>query len=482
MFLGLDLGTTNVKALVVDGDGRVVAEGSAPVERVSTPDGGVEQDIDEIEAATLRAVREAAAGTDAARVRALGVSSQGGALQWLDALGKPIGRAISWLDSRGQPFDRQLVEELGEEFFAEHVGHYGSAIAPGQVLRLQQESPEVWGRVASLGFVGDVIVGRLCGRRAHDATSLSIAFLLNPALGRADPVLLRRLGLAEEQLPDLLGATEPAGRLRREMAEQSGLPAGIPVSAAIHDQYAGALGAGSVHEGDVCFGTGTAWVLVANTARLTRPVTRQAIVCPHPAGGLFGQMLSMVNGGSAIEWVLGLSGRGALSREEIDAALESVPPGSGGLCFRPHLVPGLGTDPAAPRGGSINGLTLGHTANHLLRAAVEGLACELARYLDVLVAGGFTVRRLVMCGKAAASRVTPQIVADATGRPVACVAEAAVSAFGAATVARALVNPAANLAQLAEKHAPASRTVVPGEHAGVYRRMAQKQGSGLGVS
>lgn len=420
MFLGLDLGTTNVKALVVDGDGRVVAEGSAPVERVSTPDGGVEQDIDEIEAATLRAVREAAAGTDAARVRALGVSSQGGALQCLDALGKPIGRAISWLDSRGQPFDRQLVEELGEEFFAEHVGHYGSAIAPGQVLRLQRESPEVWGRVASLGFVGDVIVGRLCGRRAHDATSLSIAFLLNPALGRADPVLLTRLGLAEEQLPDLLGATEPAGRLRQGMAERIGLPAGIPVSAAIHDQYAGALGAGSVHDGDVCFGTGTAWVLLANTARLTRPVTRQAIVCPHPVPGIFGQMMSMVNGGSAIEWVLGLSGRGGLSREEIDAALESVPPGSDGLCFRPHLVPGLGTDAAASRRGArIGGLTLGHSANHLLRAAVEGLACELARYLDVLVAGGFTVRRLVMCGKAAASRVTPQIVADATGRPVA---------------------------------------------------------------
>jgi len=474
MYLGLDLGTTNIKALVVDPGGRIVAEGSAAVERCCTPDGGVEQDLDSVWDATQEAIRRAAAGTDAARIRSIGVSSQGGTLQLLDELGQPIGRAISWLDSRGQPFDRQLVDELGEEFFIEHVGYCGSAIAPGQILRLQRQSPGDWARVASIGFVGDVIVGRLCGRRAHDATSLSIAFLLNPALGRADPELLGRLEIREEQLPDLIPATEPAGKLRREIAERTGLASGIPVSAAIHDQYAGSLGAGSVHAGDVCFGTGTAWVLVANAPRLTRPVTRQAIVCPHPVPGIFGQMMSMVNGGSAIEWVLGLSGRGSLSRDEIDEALESIPPGSEGLCFRPHLVPGLSADPAARNGGRITGITLGHTANHLLRAAVEGLACELARYLGLLVGADFPVRRLVMCGKAAASRVTPQIIADVSGRPVACVAEPAVSAFGAATVARALVEPAADLTRLAQQLALASRTVLPGEHADTYRRLVEK--------
>ena len=326
MLLGLDLGTTNVKAVAVDAGGRVVADGCAPVQRFHTPDGGVEQDIEEIWDAVVHAVRPVVAQVDdPTRIRAIGISSQGGALQLLGAGQKPVGRVISWLDGRGKPFNDRLTHELGEDFFTEHLGRTPSAITPGQVLRLQQQTPEWSSAVAGIGYVGDVVVGRLCGRRAHDATSLSIAMLYNPSLGRADPAVLRRLQIREEQLPDLLPATTPAGALRDKAAREMGLRAGIPVSAAIHDQYAASLGAGSVEEGDVCLGTGTAWVLVANTSRPTRPVTRGAFVCCHPVPGLFGQMLSMNNGGSAIEWVTGLLGLGQLSPEQIDTMVAIRP-------------------------------------------------------------------------------------------------------------------------------------------------------------
>ena len=158
--------------------------------------------------------------------------------------------------------------------------------------------------------MGDVIVGRLCGRRAHDRTSMSIGMLYNPSLDRADPDILERLSLREEQLPELIPATTPAGRLSEEAAARTGLLSGIPVSPAVHDQYAASVGAGSVHLGDVCLGTGTAWVLVANTPKLTPPVAQSTFVCPHPVGGLFGQLLSMANGGSALDWALRLTERG----------------------------------------------------------------------------------------------------------------------------------------------------------------------------
>ena len=473
MYLGVDLGTTNVKAVVVDGHGRIVAEGSSPVQRFCTPDGGVEQDIEEIWTATCIAVRQAVAGRNAAGIRAAGISSQGGAMQLLDREDRPVGRVVSWLDGRGRPFDRQLVDELGEEFFAQHIGYYSSGITIGQILRLRQQAPELLDKSKSIGFVGDVMVGRLCGRRAHDATSLSIAFLFNPSLGRADPDVLERLGIREEQLPNLLPATTPAGKLRQDAAEATGLPPGIPVSVAVHDQYAASLGAGSVSEGDVCFGTGTAWVLLANTGNLGKPVTRQAIVCPHPVKGLYGQMLSMVNGGSTIEWVVNLLGKPHVSGEPLDDLLESVPPGSDGLCFWPLLVPPVGAGQATPSGGRLTGITLAHTGNHLLRAGVEGLACELARYLGFLTDAGFPVRRLVMCGGAAASRVTPPIVADVSGRPVACIDQGAISAFGAATIARSLVE-GDELSELARRLAPMSRTVEPGEHAALYRRLFEE--------
>jgi xylulokinase len=474
MELGFDLGTTNVKAVVTDGDGRAVATGSAPVERFYTSDGGIEQDIEQIWTATCTAIRQALRAVNPAAIQSVGVSSQGGALQVLDAAEQPVGRVISWLDSRGQPFDQEFTEELGEDFLAEHIGHATSTLALGQILRLQRQSPERFKTVRHIAFVGDAIVGRLCGRRAHDATSLAIAMLYNPWLRRADPDILARLRLDECQLPALLPATTPAGQVRHEASRQTGLPAGIPVSPAIHDQYAVSLGAGSVHEGDVTFGAGTAWVLLANSTRLARPVTRDAFVCPHPVAGLYGQLLSLRNGGSAIQWVLSLIGRDNAAPETVDQVLAEVPPGSDGLCFWPLLSPDAAGEAALPAGGRIYGITLNHQPGHLLRAVVEGLACELARHLRWLAEAGISVTRLLMCGGAAASRQTPQIIADVTQRPVACVEAFDVSALGAAVLARAIVEPAAPLARLAEARAPRWRLVTPGENADVYRKVCER--------
>jgi xylulokinase len=293
--------------------------------------------------------------------------------------------------------------------------------------------------------------------------------LLNPQEGRADAPLLARLQLREDQLPELLPATEAAGPLRAEVAEQTRLPAGIPVSAAIHDQYAASTGAGSVDPGDICLGTGTAWVLVANTAQFTPPATGATFVCPHPVGGVFGQMLSMTNGGSALEWALDLTGQ-PRSRDGLDEALARVPAGAQGLCFWPLLSPGSTAEAALDPGGRMTGIGLNHGSESWLRAVVEGLACELNRHLRLLTHAGLPVTRLVMCGTAAASRVTPQILADVTERPVCCVAEPAVSAYGASVIARALAERR-SLADLSRQLAPATKTIEPGPDRSAYQRL-----------
>jgi xylulokinase len=473
MLLGLDLGTTNVKALAVEPDGRIVASGSAPVPTYHVGPGGVEQDIEEVWSAALSAVAEAGESADLDRVVALGVSSQGGALQVLDAEGRPVGRVVSWLDGRGAPYNRAVTAELGEEWLADHTGHGAAGLAVGQILRLREAEPGLVEAPAGVGFVGDVIVGRLCGRRAHDATSLSIAGLLNPELGAAEPELLARVGVAEGQLPDLLRLRTPAGTLGDSVA---GLGAGIPVSAAVHDQYAAALGAGAVHAGDVMFGAGTAWVLLAAVAAdsgTLRPVIPRAFACTHLVEGLYGQMVSMVNGGSAFRWaaeILGLSGQ---RREQLDKMMASVAPGSDGVRFRPLLAPGGGTGLRPGTRGRLDGLGLSHGAAHVLRAAVEGLVMEFARHLQFLLEAGIEVERLAMCGGGALSRLTPQVLADTAGLPVACVTEGEVSALGAAVIARGLAEPEQGLDALAEKMCPPVRLHEPGEHRGFYQEMRE---------
>jgi sugar (pentulose or hexulose) kinase len=259
-----------------------------------------------------------------------------------------------------------------------------------------------------------------------------------------------------------------------EVARTLGLRPGIPVSPAIHDQYASALGSGVVHAGDILFGARTAWILLAVQDRLAEPVTDEAFVCHHVVEGLFGQIVSLRNGGSAFQWGLQLLGWEPLSRAEIDLRLQSAPAGCGGLVCRPLFgafdVTGL---PAGMRGG-FEGLQLGHTPAHLLRAILEGLAFELHRHLGFLRQAGLPVQRLVMAGGAAKSEVTPQLIADVTGVPLTCLTEGEGSLRGALVLARSLLPDQGSLRALADEMAPGGRVVKPGADHGVYQEQFKK--------
>lgn len=470
MLLGLDLGTTNVKAVVATEEGRILGEGSVPVQLFHLGQGGVEQDLEEIWAATLEAMRQAIQTVDRAAIAAIGVSSQGGALQLLDAHHRPHGQVISWLDGRGADDDHRLTRDLGRAWFVEHISHGGSALAVGQLARLRRAQPSLLHPPNRVGFVGDVIVGRLCGRPAHDGTSCALTLLYNPALRDYDAGLLDRLGLTSAQLPDLVPPPAPAGGLLPEVARLTGLPAGIPVSPAVHDQYAAALGCGAVQDHDVMFGSGTAWVLLAVTSRLLPPVTNDALLSHHVVEGLWGQILSMRNGGSAFRWALKLLTLEKLSPQETDQLLNLVPAGSNGLIFRPLLGAFGATGVAPGTKGCLAGLQLSHGPAHVLRSVVEGLAFELNRHLEFLRHAHLPARRLLMTGGAATSTVTPQIIAAVTGLPVACHTGLPSSLRGALVLARGLLPSQPSLRDLAGTMALSGTTIQPGGDADLYQR------------
>jgi len=261
---------------------------------------------------------------------------------------------------------------------------------------------------------------------------------------------------------------EAAGGLLPSFAQDVGLRAGIPVSAAVHDQYTAALATGAVHPGTVMVGTGTAWVLLAVGGSRTAPATLDAFVCHHVAEGLWGQILSLVNGGSALAWALELTGHNGERGVEIDRLLESAPPGCDGLRCRPLLAALAPAGIAPNTRGQFSGLQLSHGAGHIVRAVLEGLGLELRRHIDFLRAAGLPTERLVLGGSAAASQVTPPMLAAITGLPLACAGSRASSTLGAAIIARGLCEPAAPLAKLAEEMAPAASHVEPAASAAAF--------------
>ncbi len=468
MFLGLDLGTTNVKALVTDSNGRRLGESSRVVQLFHVGNGGVEQNIEEIWQATLAAIKAAVGSVDAAKIQAIGVSSQGGALQMLDSQCRTVDRVVSWLDERGHSFDEAITKELGHDWFAQRIGHDRSAVCVGQLLRLRKEQRERLVPPNRIGFVGDVIVARLSGRGAHDGTSAALTCLYNPVRRDYDPDLLRHLGVTAEQLPNLVSPRASVGGLLPDVARETGLRAGIPVSPAIHDQYTAALALQAVESGTVMVGAGTAWVLLAVGDHWVAPVTEWAFECHHVADGLWGQIVALMTGGSAFAWALELTGHAKSKGEEIDRLLESAPPGCDGLQCQPFFTAFAPSGVAPNSHGRLSGLQMSHGPAHIVRAVLEGLTFELRRHVDFLRKAGMPVERLVLGGAVAASRVSPHILSDVTGLPVECAGGGEGSPLGAAIVARGLIEPATSLAVIAREMAPATRRIDPGPAAKFY--------------
>ncbi len=469
MFLGLDLGTTNVKAIVVDRQGQRLADAAVPIALHYCEEQGVEQDIEEIWSAVLEAVRRVCATVDGHRLEAIGVSSQGGAMQFLDSQGRPVGRVISWLDPRGRPFDEVAVQHWGRAWLKGHVYRGCAGLAIGQILRIRQQVSHRLRADHRIGFVGDVVVSRLCGRAAQDGTSCGLTMLYNPQLRQYDPDLLAWLQVSTEQLPDLLPARSVAGGVLDTVSAATGLAVGIPVSPAVHDQYAAALGSGAVHTGTVMIGTGTAWVLLAIHDRLSAPVIDEAFVCHHVIDGRWGQILSLGNGGSAFAWALRLTGMEGAGSDKIESLLGSATPGCEGLRCWPFLATGsvAGVPESTP--GRLAGLRMQQGPAELLRSVVEGLGCELNRYLELLRRADWPVERIVLSGGAADSPTTSQILADITGVPLSRVGYRDTSLLGAAMLARGLVEPNVSLVDLADSMRPPSGELLPGVNRLLYR-------------
>jgi sugar (pentulose or hexulose) kinase len=198
-------------------------------------------------------------------------------------------------------------------------------------------------------------------------------------------------------------------------------------------------------------------------------VTEWSFECHHVVDGLWGQIVALMTGGSAFAWALDATGHGKSKSKEVDRLLESAPPGCDGLQCQPFLTAFAPSGLVPNSRGRLSGLQLSHGPAHVVRAVLEGLAFELRRHLDLLSKAGMPIKRLVMGGAVAASRVSPQILSDITGLPLECAGGGEGSPLGAAILARGLLEPKKSLADIAHEMAPVARRVEPGPATKMYQ-------------
>jgi xylulokinase len=412
MFLGIDIGTSGVKAVVIDDKGLVVGEGVAAL-TVSRPQQlWSEQSPESWWQATAAAVQ---AIDPAVRrsVRGIGLAGQMHGATLLDAADRPLRPAILWNDGRSHA----ECEEL--EAAADFRGIAGNIVMPGftapKLAWVKKHEPEIFDKVATVLLPKDYVRLRMTGDKASDLSdSAGTLWLDVKARDWGDP-LLAATGLTREQMPRLFEGTEITGMLRAEVAAAWGLPP-VPVAAGGSDNAAGAAGIGVVRDGDALLSLGTSGVIFVATDRLrANPADAVHAFC-HCLPGLWHQMSVHLSAASCVDWVARLTGTANVA--ELFARAEAIGPAAGPEIFLPYLSGERTPHNDALVRGAFLQLDNETTPALLAQAVLEGVAFALSDGLDALRSAGTKIDRLSVIGGGARSGYWGKIIAAVLGLPL----------------------------------------------------------------
>ncbi len=433
LYIGLDVGTTGTKAIVVDGKGSILSKGYCEYELSFPQSGWVEQNAEDWWTATVKAVRQATSKLDdCSPIKGIGLSTQGATMLPVDCEGNPLSPAITWMDNRAKAQAEVLANAIGGNAIYHKSGwQVGAAYDAAKVLWIKQEQPELFQKTAYFISTLEFMNHRLCGRFVIDPTNASIRQMLNIHTGQWDEEILNAIGIATDRLPQVQPAGSLVGTLTPKAAEELGLPASVQVFNGAHDQYCAALGSGAVNAGDMLLATGTTWVVLGVT---NAPLYTKSFISPgiFPTTGQYGAMASLVSAGSALKWYHKIIGDDFIA---IDEGAEKSAESAADLLFYPYLCGAGFPHGKAEARGALLGLDLHHNKYDIARALMEGVAFETALVLEEFAQNGMEVRRLMMTGGASKSQLWSSLVGYITGCQLFRMQEPDTACMGAAMMA-----------------------------------------------
>jgi xylulokinase len=412
-FLGIDLGTSELKALLMDEAGRVLASQGAPL-TVSRPQPRwSEQAPDDWWAATLAAVDRLKASHPAAlsEVVGLGLSGQMHGATLLDEADRPLRPAILWNDTRSDRECLELVERAPE---LERIT--GNLAMPGftapKVLWVARNEPALRARVRTVLLPKDYLRLCLTGEKVSEMSDASGTLWLDVARRDWSDRLLEATGLTRASMPRLVEGSAASGRLRAELVGRWGIRAPVTVAGGGGDNAASAVGIGAVAPGAGFLSLGTSGVIFVVNDRFRPNPARAVHAFCHALPGRWHQMSVMLSAASCLRWVAHLVG--FADEAEAVAAAGGLTPAA--RAEAPIFLPYLSgertphNDPAAQ--GVFTGLTHATDRAALVHAVLEGVAFGLADGLAALQAAGTQVERLSLVGGGARSAGWAQLLAD----------------------------------------------------------------------
>ena len=449
-YLGIDVGTTNIKAAAFDRQGGLAAYGAVP-----TPIAHPRQEWSEFEPQAIWRAVCASVGAvirqlGAGRIASVGVSAMAETGIPLDGAGEPLYNFIAWYDMRSQPQCEALISRMGKERIYQITGQTASAkYGITKAMWLRDRRPDIDSRTCHWLSMEDYILWRLTGQMATDysAASRTMAFDIHRLAWSGE--LLAEAGIQADRFPPVYPGGTAIGQVSGEAARASGLRQGTCVSTGGHDHACAAIAVNIFEEGTVLDSMGTGEV---SMAAISRPVVNQAAfggfysIYPHCGRPMYRALTSNQACGLTIDWFLNSFCADMLARErregvsrydQLFEAMRLAPDRHEGLFFLPML---RGTVEQAGMSGGFIGISDLHDRGDFIAAMTDGLLFELKRQVDGYERTfGERCRRVCVVGGASKSAVLMQRKADVHNAPVnvprvteaACLGAALLGAVGA---------------------------------------------------
>lgn len=415
--IGIDLGTSAMKLLLVDGEGKVLRQVTREYPLSIPEPGWSEQRPEDWWEAVLSGIPELTAGGAAGDVRAIGLGGQMHGLVALDGQDRVIRPAILWNDGRTAQETAYLNQVIGRERLAQYTGNIAFAgfTAP-KLLWMRDREPENFRRIAKIMLPKDYITYQLTGVHATDYSDASGTLLLDVKNRCWSREMCQICGISEDILPRLFPSAQAVGTLRPHVARRLGLSPDVLVCAGAGDNAAAAVGTGTVGAGRCNISLGTSGTIFIALDGFRADPNNALHAFAHADGGwhLMGCMLTAA--GCNRWWMDGVSGDTDYAAEQARIPRERL--GENRVFFLPYLMGERSPINDVDARGVFTGLSLDTTHADMTQAVLEGVAFAIRDSLEVARSLGIGIRRSGICGGGAKSPLWREILANVLGIPL----------------------------------------------------------------